>query len=167
MKNLAKLTWIRDKISCASRNSTSPASQIVTRNLQNAPQKPPKWRPKPFKIEPKLNQEGSRTTKKSKNNIDPTKRGAASHRVAPFSRKMWPTWLQLRSQDGAKMKKKTMQKSIKTLMHLGIDFWKDFRRFWEPEWSHVGTQIVKKSMPIAKSDFFLNHGFSSGKATIF
>ena len=121
-------------------------TQIVTRNLQNGVQKPPKWRPKPSKIEPKSSQEGARTTKKSKNNIDPTKRGAAYHSVAPFLRKMWPTWPQLGSQEGAKMKKKSMQKSIKNLMPLGIDFWEDLGRFWEPKWSHVGTQIDQKSM---------------------
>ena len=133
------------KILCASRNPTSPApqstngsfkkeqlkkyqnykahgTQIVTRNLQNGPQKPPKWRPKPSKIEPKLGQEGARTTQKAKNNIDPTKRGAAPHRVPPFWRKMWPTWPQLGSQDGAKMEKKSMQKSIKKSMPFKIDF---------------------------------------------
>ena len=68
----------------------------------------------------------------------------------------WPTWPQLGSQDGAKMEKKSMQKSIKKLMHLGIDFWKDLEGFWEPKWSHVGTQIDQKSMPIAKSDFLKN-----------
>ena len=59
---------------------------------------------------------------------------------------MWPTWPQLGFQDGAKMEKKSMQKSIKNLMHLGIDFWKDLEGFWEPKWSHVGTQIDQKSM---------------------
>ena len=85
------------QILCASCNPTSPApqstngsfkknsfkkyqnykphgTQIVTRNLQNGPPKPSKWRPKPSKTEPKLGQEGARMTKKSKNNIDPTKR---------------------------------------------------------------------------------------------
>ena len=57
-----------------------------------------------------------------------------------------PIWPQLGSQDGAKMEKKSMQKSIKNLMHLGIDFWKDLEGFWEPKWSHVGTQIDRKSM---------------------
>ena len=54
------------------------------------------------------------------------------------------------------MKKKSMQKSIKNLMPLGIDFWEDLGGFWEPKWSHVGTQIDQKSMPIAKSDFLKN-----------
>ena len=118
----------------------------MTRNLQKGAQKPSKWMPKPFKIEPKLGQEGARTTQKAKNNIDPTKRGAAPHRVPPFWKKMWPTWPQLGSQDGAKMEKKSMQISIKNLMHLGIDFWKDLEGYWEPKWSHVGTQIDQKSM---------------------
>ena len=46
-----------------------------------------------------------------------------------------------------------MPKSIKNLMHLGIDFWKDLEGFWKPKWNHVGTQIDQKSMPLAKSDF--------------
>ena len=78
-------------------------TQIVTRNLQNGPQKPPKWRPKPSKIEPKLGQEGARTTSKLKNNKDPTKRGAASHRVPPLWRKMWPTWPQVGFQNRLKI----------------------------------------------------------------
>ena len=49
--------------------------------------------------------------------------------LPPFGRKLWPTWPQLGSQDGAKMKKKSMPKSIKKLMHLGIDFLKGFGRF--------------------------------------
>ena len=126
-------------------------TQIVTRNLQNGPQKPSKWRPNTTKIEPKLGQEGARTTKKSKNNIDPTKRGAALDPIAPIWRKMWPTWPQLGSQDGAKMEKKSMQKSIKNLMHLGIDFWKDLEGFWEPKWSHVGTQRRPKRHLILKA----------------
>ena len=76
---------------------------------------------------------------------------------------MWPTWPQLGSQDGAKMEKKSMQKSIKNLMHLGIDFWKDLEGFWEPKWSHVGTQIDQKSMWFAKSGFSKNHCFSFRK----
>ena len=64
------------------------------------------------------------------------------------------------------MEKKSMQKSIKNLMHLGIDFWKDLGRFWEPKWSHVGTQINQKSMTLAKNEFLKNHCFASGKNTI-
>ena len=39
------------------------------------------------------------------------------------------------------MDKKSMQKSIKNLMHLGIDFWSDFGGFLEEKWRHVGTKI--------------------------
>ena len=39
------------------------------------------------------------------------------------------------------MEKKSMQKSIKNLMPLGIDFWKDFGGFWDGKWRQVGTQI--------------------------
>ena len=43
----------------------------------------------------------------------------------------------------------------------------DFGEFWELRWSHVGTQINQKSMPIAKIDFLENHRFSLGKTNIF
>ena len=51
-----------------------------------------------------------------------------------------------------------MPKSIKHLMHLEIDFWKDLEVFWKPKWSHVGTQIDQKSMPLAKNEFLKNRG---------
>ena len=52
------------------------------------------------------------------------------------------------------MEKKSMQKSIKNLMHLGIDFWKDLEGFWEPKWSHVGTQIDPKIDVICEKRIF-------------
>ena len=30
------------------------------------------------------------------------------------------------------------------MMHPGIDFWKDFGRFLEEKWRHVGTKIASK-----------------------
>ena len=62
------------------------------------------------------------------------------------------------------MEKKSMQKSIKNLMHLGIDFWKDFGGFWKAKWSQVGTKIDQKSMPIAKSDFLKNRALPAAGA---
>ena len=62
------------------------------------------------------------------------------------------------------MEKKSMQISFKNLMHLGIDFWQDFGGFWKPKWSHVGTQVDQKSMPIAKSDFLKNHALAAAGA---
>jgi len=44
-----------------------------------------------------LSQEGAGTTKKTKDNIHPTKRRAARHSPAQFSMKKWPTWLQVGS----------------------------------------------------------------------
>ena len=58
--------------------------------------------------------------------------------------KKWPTWVQLGSQDGAKMVKKSISKSIIFLMPLGIDVWMDFARFWEEKWSQVGTKMGSK-----------------------
>ena len=58
--------------------------------------------------------------------------------------KKWPTWAQLEPPDGAqigpKIDSKSILKSIKNLMRLGIDFWKDLGGFREPKWGHVGTQ---------------------------
>ena len=51
------------------------------------------------------------------------------------------------------MEKKSMQKSIKNLMHLGIGFWKDFGGFWEGKWSQVGTKIHQKLVSVAKRLF--------------
>ena len=49
-------------------------------------------------------------------------------------------------------------------MHLGIDFWKDFRGFWEAKWNQDGTKIDQKSMPIAKSDFLKNRALAAAGA---
>ena len=62
------------------------------------------------------------------------------------------------------MENKSMHKSIKNLMHLGIDFWKDFGGFWEAKLSQVGTNIDQKSMPIAKSDFLKNRALAAAGA---
>ena len=91
-------------------------------NHDEKPPKSPKSRLKPSKIEPKLGQDGSRTSKKPKSNIDPTKKGLACHSVPPSWRKMWPTWLQVGFQNRAQINKKSIQKSIKKLICLGIDF---------------------------------------------
>ena len=87
---------------------------MVTRNLQTGPQNLPKSTPKSTKksknrapTPPKWSQEGARMAQKSKNNIDPTKKRGGRHSVPPFWRKMWPTWPQLGSQDGAKIRLKT------------------------------------------------------------
>ena len=62
------------------------------------------------------------------------------------------------------MEKKSMQKSIKNLMHLGIDFWEDFGGFWKAKWSQVDTKIDQKSMPIAKCDFLKNRALAAAWA---
>ena len=54
-------------------------------------------------------------------------------------------WGRLGSRNGRKFEKKSMQKSIKKLMHLGIDFWEDLGGFREAKWSHVGTQREPKT----------------------
>ena len=36
-------------------------------------------------------------------------------------------------------------------MHLGIDFWKDFGRFWKEKWSQVGTKNEPENDVAAKA----------------
>ena len=60
-----------------------------------------------------------------------------------------------------------MQKLVEKVMHLGIDFWKDFGRFLEAKWSHVGTKIDQKSMPTSKSDFLKNRTLAAAGARFF
>jgi len=59
------------------------------------------------------------------------------------------------------MVKKPMQKSIKNLMHLKIDFWSDFNGFGDGKRSQVGTTINQKSMPSAKNDFLKNRALAA------
>ena len=65
------------------------------------------------------------------------------------------------------MKKKSMQKSIKNLMHLKINFWNDFNGFGDGKWSQVGTTIDQKSMPSAKNDFLKNRALAAAGARFF
>ena len=106
----------------AQKRPATPGSQWKPNNLQNGPQKPPKESPGPSKIEPKWGQEKARTTKKSKNNIDPTKTSLPLNSPGVFCAKKWPTWFQFDFQKPPKINKKSMPKSVKNLMHLGIDF---------------------------------------------
>ena len=62
-------------------------------------------------------------------------------RDSVLARKRWPTWLQLGPQNGARIEKKSKQKSIKILMALGVGFLKDFGGFGRVKWSQVGTEI--------------------------
>ena len=60
-----------------------------------------------------------------------------------FEADMAPSWLP----ESKKIDKKSMPKSIEKVMHLGIDFWKDFNGLLEENWRHVGIKIDQKSMP--------------------
>ena len=65
---------------------------------------------------------GSRAKKFDKKSNATKKRGYL-HSAPPFFPKKWPTWPQVGSQDGAEIDKKSIQKSIKKLMPLGIGFY--------------------------------------------
>ena len=121
---------LRDRFSKSSRRFSkssrrpklSPeASKIEPKTFQNKAQNLPKSSPNPPKIEPKWRQEGPRTTKKTKKNKDPTRRGVGQEVLAHILRKKCPTWLQVGLENRSKIEEKSMQKSIENLMHLGIE----------------------------------------------
>ena len=112
----------------------------------------------------KWSQNGSTFRKKSIQKSNATKKRADSHSGPPFEPKKWPTWPQVGFQNRSKIDKKSMQKSIGKLMHLGIDFWKDFGGFLERKWRHVGIKIDEKSMQNAKSDFLINRALAAAGA---
>ena len=61
-----------------------------------------------------------------------------------LARKRWPTWLQLGPQNEPRITKKSMPKSIKILMALGVGFLKDFGGFGKAKWSQVGIRIASQ-----------------------
>ena len=63
-------------------------------------------------------------------------------------------------QDGAKVDRKSIPKSIKKTMPLGIDFLNDFGRSWGAKWDQVGIKIDPKSMLTFKNDVFRKPDFS-------
>ena len=54
----------------------------------------------------------------------------------------WPTWLQLGSQNGAKIHQKSKPKSINFLMPLGIGFLKDFDGFRKQNEGMLASKIA-------------------------
>ena len=85
---------------------------------------------------------------------------------AVWSRKRWPTWLQLGSQNGAEIEKKSKQKSIKILMPLGVRFFQDFGGFWRQNGAKLAPKSHQKSIPTSKGDVLKKPYFSLGKTLI-
>ena len=98
-------------------------------NFQNRAQMGPRG----AQMEPKWRQDGVKTAKKSTKKRQSNKKEGGFHSRAPVEPKRWPTWPQLGSQNGAKMSKKSIQKSNIFLMPLGIDLWVVFGGFWMPK----------------------------------
>ena len=71
-----------------------------------------------------------------------------------LARKRWPTWLQLGSQNGAKIEKKSKPNAIKIWMPLGVGFLKDFGGFGRAKWSQVGIRIASQIDPNFERRFF-------------
>ena len=144
-RNIA-LKWCQPSASsCAqvpqdSANLAPTWSQNGTKHLQNRAQMAPRGTQNGVPHRPVA----PKTAKKSEKNANASKKRAQFHSGAPLEPKKWPTWSQLGSQNGAKMAKKSIPKSIIFLMPLGIDFWMDFGGFWVPKWSQVGTKMGSK-----------------------
>ena len=83
-----------------------------------------------------------------------------------LGREKWPTWLQLGSQNGAKMVQKSIKIWIIFWMPLGMDFLMIFDQFFDPKWRQVETKIDQKSMSTSKGDFLKKQCFSLGKTMI-
>ena len=81
----------------------------------------------------------------------------------------WPQGGQHRSKLASKMEPKSNKnrwtKSIENVMHLGIDFWKDFGGFWMPKWGKVESKMGSKIDVNFERRFFKKHYFSFGKTT--
>ena len=112
------------------------------------------------KMAPRWGQDGEKIREKHQRNKE---EGSTSQRPPPEPKKS-PTWPQLRSQNGAKMAKKTKQKSIIFLMPLGIDLWVDFgyqnRAKLAPKWD-------QKSMLTPKGVFSKNSSFPNEQLSFF
>ena len=63
---------------------------------------------------------------------------------AVLGRKRLPTWLQVGSQNGAKIYKKSIPKSINCLMPLRIVIFLFFFDFWNQKPNHVGSKMHSK-----------------------
>ena len=70
--------------------------------------------------------------------------GVLEASLAVLGREKWPTWLQLGSQNGAKIEKKSKPNATKIWMPLGVGFLKGFGGFGKAKWSQVGTKMASK-----------------------
>ena len=75
--------------------------------------------------------------------------------------------LVLAAEIGPQVDQISTQKSIRTLMPLGIDVLEDFGGFYFPKWSQDASKNLLKSMSISKGYFFKKPCFSFGKTNDF
>ena len=154
----------RTTIRCASRNPTSP--QITRGSFKKEQQKSTKiaehmgpkswpetskWSPNTSKIEAQTLQNRAQTgprgvqdDQKTEKQHRPNKKKGGIPEPYPIleenAANMAPSWPPM----SIKNLLKTMQKSIKKMMPLGIDFWMDFGGFLVPKWSQVGIKMGSK-----------------------
>ena len=84
-----------------------------------------------------------------------------------LGREKWPTWLQLGSQNGAKMVQKSIKIWIIFWMPLGIDFLMIFDRFFIQNGGKLRPKIDQKSMSTSKGDFLKNRALPAAGARFF
>ena len=65
---------------------------------------------------------------------------------AVLGRKRWPTWLQVGSQNAAKINKKSIQNSINFLMPLGGVIFRFSRNFWTQNRAMLARKCIQKSI---------------------
>ena len=75
--------------------------------------------------------------------------------------------LVLAAEIGPQVDQISTQKSIRTLMPLGMDFLGDFAGFWEEKWSQVGTKIGSKIDVNFERRFFKNLALPPAGARFF
>ena len=122
---------------------------------------------------PKSIQNWTRTAQKTRKKKDRNIKPNTSHPAAAFTKKS-PSWVQVGSQNGAKIKKTRVKKSMHFLIHARSHLGTDFHGFWNREWSQVGTKVARKSMMNRKVVKRTNNGktntkisFGDVRATIF
>ena len=103
------------------------------------------------KMVPKSIQNGTRTAQKTRKKKDRNIKPNNSQSLAPFLPKKAPSWVQVGSQNGAKIKKKRVKKSMHFLMHAWSHLGTDFDGFWNRKWSQVGTKVARKLKMVEKA----------------
>ena len=147
------------------QNLSKSESKIKRKSTKNRPRRDRKFKKKSIKHWSKSILEGSRGILGGSWRPIPKNQGAPLFfgiLLGPSWRPLGPSWrplgavlavlatswarlgLVLAAEIGPQVDQISTQKSIRTLMPLGIDFLEDFGGFWEVKWRQVGSKIGAK-----------------------